>query len=86
MTTITDEHLAASLLDAAMLQTGATVTQLSVRTGISRTIIYSYLKGKTQPSYPRLRQLIQAAGMDIEMIVFSVAGKRSSVPTGPMHD
>jgi transcriptional regulator with XRE-family HTH domain len=52
-----------------LARSGLSKSALSARSGVSRSLIDDYLKGRSQPSLAQLRRLASAAGLRLDVSV-----------------
>ncbi|MFT4289319.1 helix-turn-helix domain-containing protein [Nocardioides sp.] len=59
---------AAAAIEDILERSGLTKSELSTRSGVSRSLIDDYLKGRRQPSVAQLERLGEAAGLRLDII------------------
>jgi transcriptional regulator with XRE-family HTH domain len=68
---------AADLVESILEQSGLSKSRLSASSGVSRSLIDSYLSGERHPSIAQLARLAESAGLDLQA---SVTPRPRSVP------
>jgi transcriptional regulator with XRE-family HTH domain len=64
---MTDVATAGSLIADARLRAGLTQSELARRAGMPRSVVNAYERGRREPGAAALDQLLEAAGMRLEL-------------------
>lgn len=68
---------AATAIEDLLSRSGLTKSQLSARSGVSRSLLDDYLKGRRQPSVAQLARLGEAAGVRLDLAWTSIEVDRT---------
>lgn len=56
-------------VNALVVGSGMTVTELARRTGISRGYLYEILKGRSKPTFPKIEAIADALSVEVKHLV-----------------